>query len=182
MAETIRQLHREHRNMARLLDLLENDLAVYREGAAADFDLMRDIMDYTTSWLERYHHPKENLVFERLKDKGSEAEALTADLVAEHRKGEELTRGMTTVIDNVAHGAEIPRDLFERLAREYLEFNRRHMQKEEAEFLPLAEAALSAEDWAAIDAALSAPDDPLFGPKVEERFRRLLDNLLDDPS
>ncbi len=179
MAETIRHLHQEHRNMTKLLDLLEADLAVYRDGGAADFDLMRDIMDYTTSWPERYHHPKENLILEKLKDKGAEAVALVADLVGEHEKGEELTRGMATAIGNVAQDVEIPRDLFERLAREYLDFNRRHMEMEEAEFLPLAEAALSAEDWAVIDATLSAPEDPLFGPKVEERYRRLLENMLD---
>ena len=178
MAETIGELLQEHRNMAKLLDLLEAELAVYREGGVADFDLIRDIMDYTTSWPERYHHPKENLIFEKLKDKGAEAEALAADLVAEHEKGEEPTREMATVIGNVAQGAEIPRDLFERLAREYLDFNRRHMEKEEAQFLPLAEAALSAEDWAAIEAALSAPEDPLFGPRIEERYRRLLENML----
>jgi hemerythrin-like domain-containing protein len=86
------------------------------------------------------------------------------------------------LIDNVAQDAEIPRDLFERQAREFLDFNRRHIEKEDAQFLPLAEAALSAEDWAAIDAALSAPEDPLFGPKVAERYRRLLENMLDAAS
>ncbi len=86
---------------------------------------------------------------------------------------------MATVIGNVAQGAEIPRDLFERLAREYLDFNRRHMEKEEAQFLPPAEAALSAQDRAAIEAASSAPEDPLFWPEVEERYRRLLENMLD---
>ena len=79
--------------MAKLLHLLEAEFAVYRDGGVADFDLVRDIMDYTTSWPERYHHPKENLIFEKLEDKGAEAEALTANLVAEHVKGEELTRG-----------------------------------------------------------------------------------------
>ncbi len=49
MAETIGELHQEHRNMAKLLDLLEAELAVYRDGGVADFDLIRDIMDYTTS-------------------------------------------------------------------------------------------------------------------------------------
>ncbi len=65
--------------MAKLLDLLEAELAVYREGGVADFDLTRDIMDYTTRWPERYHHPLENLLFDMLKDKGAEAEALAAD-------------------------------------------------------------------------------------------------------
>ena len=82
-------------------------------------------------------------MFAKLKDKGAEAGALAADRVAEHEKGEEPTREMATVIGNVAQDAEIPRDLFERLAPEYLDFNRRHMEKEEAQFPPPAEAALS---------------------------------------
>ena len=86
---------------------------------------------------------------------------------------------MATVIGNVAQGAEIPRPLFEPLAPEYPDFNRRHMEKEEARFLPLAEAALSAEEGAAIEAASSAPEDPLFGPRVEERNRRLPENMPD---
>ncbi len=106
--------------------------------------------------------------------KGAEAEALAADRVAEHEKGKEPTKDMATVIGDVAQGAEMPRDLFERLAREYLDFNRRHREKEEARFLPPAESALSAEEGAAIEAASSAPEDPLFGPRVEERYRRLL--------
>ena len=45
MAETIGESHHEHRNMAKLLDLLEAEPAVYRDGGVADFDLIRDIMD-----------------------------------------------------------------------------------------------------------------------------------------
>ncbi len=42
---------------------------------------------------------------------------------------------MATVIGKLAQGAEIPRHPFERLAREYLDFNRRHVDdKEEAGF------------------------------------------------
>ncbi len=111
--------------------------------------------------------------------KGAEAEALAADRVAEHETGEEPTREMATVIGNVAQGAEIPRHLFEPLAREYPDFNRRHMEKEEADFLPLAEAAPSAEEGAAIEAASSAPEDPPFGPRVEERYRPLPENMPD---
>ena len=118
-------------------------------------------------------------MFAKLKDNGAEAGALAADRVAEHEKGEEPTRGTAAMIGNVARDAEIPRHLFERLAPEYLDFNRRHMEKEEAQFPPPAEAALSAQDRAAIEAVSSAPEDPLFGPKVEERYRRLLENMLD---
>ncbi len=152
MAETIRALIEEHARMATLLDLLEAQLTIYRQGGIPDFDLICEVMDYTTSYPERYHHPKENLIFEKIKEKGAEGADLAENLIEEHRTGEDLTNRFAEALGNVALEAEIPRHRFEELAREFLEFNRAHMEKEEETFLPLAEKVLSDEDWAEIDA------------------------------
>ncbi len=178
MTETIRALIEEHARMAKLLDLLEAQLAIYREGGIPDFDLMREVMDSTTSYPDRYHHPKEDLIFEKIREKGVAGADLANDLLEEHRKGEELSKRFAEALGNLALEAEIPRRRFEELAREYLAFNRAHMEKEEETFLPLAEKLLSDEDWAEIDARLAAPEDPLFGEKVEKRYRALYESLL----
>lgn len=164
--------------MAALLDLLEAELAIYRQGGIPDFDLMRDVMDYTTAYPERYHHPKEDLIFEKIREKGGEGADLARDLIEEHRKGEELSNRFAEALGNVALEAEIPRQRFEELAREFLEFSRAHMEKEEETLLPLAERVLGDEDWAEIDAGLVAPEDPLFGEKLDERYRALYESLL----
>ncbi len=160
--------------MAKLLDLLEAQLAIYREGGIPDFDLMREMMDYTTSYPDRYHHPKEDPIFEKIREKGVAGTDLANDLLEEHRKGEERSKRFADPLGNLALEAEIPRRRFEELAREYLAFNRAHMEKEEETFLPLAEKLLSDEDWAEIDARLAASEDPLFGEKVEEAHPRAL--------
>ena len=177
MSETIRILHREHRNLARILDVLEAQLDIYRQGGVPDFDLIGDIVHYTLSFPERHHHPKEDLIFERIEAKGAQGRDLAAELLEEHKMGEGLTRRLAEVLGNIAQDAEVPRDSFEDLARRFLDFNRRHMTKEEDHFFPLAEKLLSAADWSAIDARVSGGDDPLFGKDIDQRYQALRDIL-----
>jgi hemerythrin-like domain-containing protein len=47
------------------------------------------------------------------------------------------------------------------------------MKLEEVELFPLARIQLRDEDWIAIDAVTVAAQDPLFGAKVDERYRAL---------
>jgi hypothetical protein len=49
---------------------------------------------------------------------------------------------------------------------------------EEDVVLPLAERALTEADWREIDAAFRANDDPLFGPRPAEEFRKLFQLIL----
>jgi len=58
----------------------------------------------------------------------------------------------------------------------YAEFHWRHMRSEERELLPLAERALTAADWAAVQAAFAANDDPLAGVG-EGEYRRLFQRI-----
>ena len=41
---------------------------------------------------------------------------------------------------------------------------------EEMRFFPAAERALTASDWSEIEAAVTNPDDPLFGCHVEKKY------------
>jgi hypothetical protein len=50
------------------------------------------------------------------------------------------------------------------------------MGKEEQALLPLAEKHLTAEDWAAIEAAFAANDDPLAGA-AERDFQHLFQRI-----
>lgn len=177
MSETIRILHQEHKNLARILDVLEAQLDIFHQGGVPDFDLISDIVHYTLTYPERYHHPKEDLIFEKIEEMDAQGLELAAELKDDHHKGEELTRRLAEALGNIARDAEVPRDRFEDLARQFLDFNRRHMTKEEDHFFPLAEKLLSDADWATIDARVSAEDDPLFGAKIEQRYQALRDIL-----
>jgi len=61
----------------------------------------------------------------------------------------------------------------------YIGFYLEHMKIEETQILPLAEKGFTAEDWAALDEAFAANQDPLTGkhtpqPLYEKLFQRIL--------
>ena len=68
---------------------------------------------------------------------------------------------------------------FKAAAEAYLVFERRHMQREERELLPLALKILHEEDWKEIDEAFARNDDPLFGSDRRQEFKDLVDRILE---
>ncbi len=178
MVQVIDQLGRDHRNLRLLLDMVEEETSAWREGRVADFDLLRMIAEYTLHYPDLVHHPKENLVFERLLMHDPGAKAVIGDLVEEHRRLAELTRRFAAAIGNAVRDVGLPREWLDSLAREYLLANRLHMQVEEEHFLPRAKTVLADEDWAAIDEWLAHANDPVFGEKVAEAYLFLHERIL----
>ena len=52
------------------------------------------------------------------------------------------------------------------------------LRKEEDLALPMAEKALTAEDWQAIDAAFQSNDDPIAGVQTAREFRELFKRIV----
>jgi hemerythrin-like domain-containing protein len=178
MVQVIDQIGRDHRNLRLLLDIVEKEMNAYQAGCVPDFDLLRMIAEYALHYPDLVHHPREDVVFERLVMRDPEAKAAIGDLVEEHRRLGELTRRFAAGINNAAHDVALPRGWLDSLAREYLQANRLHMQAEEKYFLPRAMAVLTEEDWAAIDERLAHTDDPVFGEKVAEAYLYLHERIM----
>ena len=179
MAAIMTLLHQEHVNLAKLLDAFEHQLTVFDRGEQPDYDVIEGVIDYCLAYPDRYHHPKEDLVLERLRARDPEAAAQVGDLEQEHIKLGELTRRMATAVERILNEAEIPRESFDHLAREFLATYRDHIAMEERVFFPAARRALCDEDWATLDQHVLSPGDPLFGEAVEERFAPLRAHLIE---
>ena len=94
MADQIAQWHSEHMRFARLLDLLEAQVAAFHEGARPNFGLMLDIISYLREYADHSHHPREDAAFERLLIRDPTLRLPINRLLQEHRviavAGEEL--------------------------------------------------------------------------------------------
>ena len=178
MVQVIDQLGRDHRNLHLLLDIVEEEMNAYWVGRVPDLDLLRMIVEYTLRYPDLVHHPKENLVFERLVTRSLEAKTVIGDLLKEHRRLAELTRRFAAVLTNTARDVELPREQLDSLGREYLLANRLHMHLEEKYFLPRALTVLTGEDWVVIDERLSYVDDLVFGEKVAKGYLILHERIL----
>lgn len=173
MTEVMRLLREEHANLEKLLDVLDRQMAHFDQGDRPDYDVIGGIVEYCLDFPDQCHHPKEDLVFRKLRARDPAAADAVGDLEAEHAELAKLTKRFADAVDRVLMEAELPRDWIRALAEEFVGAYRRHIDMEERVFFPAAERALSPKDWADIDARVTARDDPLFGKETQERFRSL---------
>jgi hemerythrin-like domain-containing protein len=178
MVQIIDQLSRDHRNMRVLLEIIEEEMNAYRNGRVPDFDLLRMITEYILDYPDLVHHPKEDLVFERIAIRDPEAKAVIGHLVQDHKELSELTRRFAAAISSAARDMELSRDWLDSLAREYLFAARTHMQTEETHFLPRAAAILTDQDWIQVEQNVTHIEDPMFGKKVAEAYLFLYERIV----
>ena len=165
----------EHRSLAAVLYTLQALARGAREGRlAADYALLRQIVDYLESFHQRFHHPKEDgHLFKALRARTREARGALAELEREHSKGDAQLADLREAIDRAQSGAGGVQELAAEVER-YADFHWRHMRTEEDVIMPLAERVLTEEDWNGIDAAFADNDDPVFVRARREEYRRLL--------
>ena len=173
MAEPLAVWHAEHVNFARLLDLLETQVAAFHRGERPNYDLMVDIVYYLRSFADHFHHPREDVAFARLVEREPGMQLVINRLLQEHRviarAGDEFFNRLNEVAEDVV----TPRAALEAAAATYLVYYRHHLATEEREVMPRAAELLTEEDWVAVAATVPAGSDPLFGDDVEARFREL---------
>ena len=174
MSNVIWKLREEHRKLARLMDLIAREVKAFDQGQSPDYYLVESVLEYVLNYPDLCHHPKENLVLAKLRERDPKAAESVGDLEREHEKLGALTRRFAAAVQNVLQDAQLPRDWFTGVASDYLAFQRRHMQMEEVVFFPPALRALTKEDWEEIEDDLSTPYDPLFDEgKLEEKYERI---------
>jgi hemerythrin-like domain-containing protein len=163
----IERLSREHRNIEMLLAVLERELEIFDRGGRPDYEVIRAIISYFEVYPEVYHHPQEDLVFAKLKLRDPAAAAKVGDLALEHQKGAERLHRVAQVVDSVLADREILRQNVDKIVRDFIEYERRHIMMEDRDFFPAALKALKPQDWTEIASALTSHEDPLFSEAAE---------------
>ena len=74
--ELLRELREDHRNMAVILDLLEGVVQQASAGKDPDFELVGEIMRYMTVYPDAVHHPKEDVIYDRLREERPDIDAI----------------------------------------------------------------------------------------------------------
>jgi len=173
MAEPLAMWHAEHVNFARLLDLLEVQVAAFHRGERPNYELMSDIVYYLRSFADRVHHPREDVAFARLVEREPGLALLIKRLRQEHRVISAASDELFNRLNEATEDVMAPRAALEAAAATYVVYYRRHLAAEESEVMPRAAQLLTQEDWATVTATGVTPSDPLFGNEVEPRFREL---------
>jgi hemerythrin-like domain-containing protein len=178
MTRMIEILREEHRNIEKLLHVLELELDVFDRRERPDYDTLQAVIDYFKEYPDRCHHPKEDMIFEILKARDPAAAERVGDLAAEHQEEAARLRNLAWTIENVRTGRDMLRQTVVAVVRDFIDHERRHMELEERVFFAAASNVLQSSDWAQIDAHLSDKHDPLFNGSSEQKFRALRQQIL----
>ena len=178
--QAINIIKQEHLNYLALLQCLGHLAAeANKVGAEPDRRLFDSIVEYIESFLNRYHHPKEDdYLFRALLKRQPESQALIQRLHQQHIEGEDLLRDLKDALASCEGDGEAAWTRFAEAVSSYRDHQYNHMRCEELEALPLAKEHLTSEDWEEIDAAFCAHDDPLFGDDRRDEYRRLYSKIV----
>src|ERR1700737_5042722 len=83
----IERLSQEHRNIEKLLAILERELEIFDRGDRPDYEVIGAVISYFELYPEIYHHPQEDLVFAKLKIRDPAAAAKVGNRALEHKEG-----------------------------------------------------------------------------------------------
>ena len=178
MSNIIQILLEEHRNIDKLLLVLEHELEVFDRSEEPDYEIFQAVVQYFQDYPERCHHPKEDMVFDKLKMRDADLAARVGDVENEHEVEALRLNRLAEAIDDVLAGREVLRKTFHDVVQDFIDHQRRHMDKEEHSLFPAAVQRLRPEDWAEIDSRLSDRKDPLFNGAIETKFQALQRTIL----
>jgi len=172
MHKIMQILHEDHVNVARLLDVMDNVLERARHGDLSDLDVMHNSMRYMTTYPDIYHHPTEDVVFERLASRAPETRSVIERLSGEHKI---IGKSGSVFLETLELSMERPEESEKllTLGPAYCDRLRQHMDTEEGKVFPMIQVVLSSHDWESLERTIASAGDPLFGPQVQKSYQDL---------
>ena len=174
----IATLRAEHVHLAQISTLMTEQLDAIDSGTAVDSHILYEIMSYMVSWADRYHHPREDLIYGR----AAELDAQLADDVDSLQRQHDAMASNALALQKLIgrwRAGKATDAAVVRAGRDYVANSDRHMQSEEQLVFPRIEAVLGPADWQELelDDRLQAAGDPVFGPRIDREFRNLARKL-----
>ena len=162
-------IHDEHRALAAMLNGMRTIATGIRDGRMkVDFALYAAMIRYMEEVPEKLHHHKENeYLFALLRLRTDAANPILARLEAEHQAGGKRIYALRTALESYQTAGDAGFAAFFAALNDYVADEWQHMNTEEHEIFPLARQHLLPEDWAAIEAAFLANDNPWQGKRGE---------------
>lgn len=172
--DILRALGDEHKYQVRLLRLLEKQVGLLNQQQQPDYAVMQGVMRYMTQFPDRLHHPKEDLLFEKIVLRDPAAAASVDELLAAHK--DIIAKGATLLAlieKSQTHPAEADTFKLRKAAHAYIGALRRHMDAEMLHMFPRAQQVLKPEDWIDVDRRMKPILDPVFEAEGNAEFAAL---------
>jgi hemerythrin-like domain-containing protein len=182
MSAVINALRREHANMRSVLVLIGQELEKLDRGEEPNYVLLANALYYMRKFPSLVHHPKEDLIFERLAaaDEGYKAEV--ERVRKQHHDIYEFEDWLIELALNTPKRGSTAASRLQDFGRQYMQTQREHSEAEERVLFPRALQVLTGKDWASVARASQEINDPLFGEHGGERYQLLYDHIMRESS
>jgi branched-chain amino acid transport system ATP-binding protein len=175
--QALRIICEQHANLSRLAATIDLVVEEIEGGSKVNPVFFQSLFDYIEQFANHCHPLKEGDCWLRaLRLRSPDAAAILDPLHEEHRNGQEILRVLRGQTMETASG-QLASSAFTPALRIYTTGLKNRIRTEEKFAMPLAREVLTAEDWAQIDRAFLANEDPLFGDKVEAQFPELFHRI-----
>ena len=170
----IRALYAEHVQLFMVMQVFKEQLGAIERGEVVDTHVVYEVMDYMVTWPDRFHHPREDLIYARVAEIDPGALDDVDTLQRDHDNTAQVGRQLLKLIENWRSGEAAGSEVVTR-GREYISHIYEHMNVEEKLVFPKVEATLTPRDWFELseDDKLRGVSDSVFGPRVQREFRNM---------
>jgi hemerythrin-like domain-containing protein len=178
--QLLSELREDHRNMALVLNVLESTIEIATTGEDPDFELIDEVMHYMTVYPDAVHHPKEDVVYAKLKEQRPDLAEGLDDVPADHAQIAVLGSKLRDDVEAIVAGAAVRREQFIIDALKYVGRLRNHMIWEEEDLFNRIDTMIGEGSHAVDVDDLLHIKDPVFELEVEAAFHRLVSSLKND--
>lgn len=173
----MKELREDHRNMSMVLELLDEVVEHASSGKDPDFELLDEIMRYMTVYPDAVHHPKEDIMYEQLRQKRPDLAEGLDSVPDDHNEIAALGSALRDEIEAINAGAAVRRQKLIEDASSYVKRLRDHMAWEERDLFKRIDTMLFGESQEIDFSDFEHIKDPVFELEIEAGFRRLLASL-----
>ncbi len=173
------ELSHEHQAILRMIGTLGRIADRLDAGAAVDPDDLDRSVEFIRGFADKCHHAKEeDHLFPEMEKAGIPREGGPIGvMLAEHVRGREFTAAMAAAIPGTRAGDRRAAGAFVAEARGYGELLTQHIFKEDHILYPMADARLTPEQQASLEASFLEVERTVAGEGRHEEFHRLLERL-----
>ena len=174
-------LREDHSGLSRVLREIDAQQSRLQTSPETARPVLTEALRYLLIYQHSVHHPREDRLFARIRDREPGLYRNMDRLVREHRTGQQHATSLAAELSRTTM-AQLRGRAGLRLARQlqqYVAHTRAHMRREEAVFYTGSERVLRASDWTALLQGPGQRDPALDLDRLAVRYPRLAARLAD---
>ena len=171
-------LNKEHVALKELLALLRWKVQLLKEDKVVDFYVIEEAIMYIEHYVDLYHHPKEDIIYQYIIDKNLDEKNSFKQKQHEHDLLKTVTEEVKQSLHSITLDIIISKHTFITQLSAFIEGLKVHLGEEDTETFPLINTLLTDDDWDTLSTMMPKyNDDPLFGKQQKKEYLQLYKSL-----